>query len=503
MIIINNINEVLRFLSSILHKIKEDIMARITVAKGDGIGPEIMNATLDIILAAGADLQIDEIEVGEKVYLAGNTAGIAKESWDIIRRNKIFLKAPITTPQGGGYKSLNVTTRKFLGLYSNVRPCVSMHPFVDTKHPVMDVVIIRENEEDLYAGIEHQQTDEVIQCLKLISRPGCEKIVRYAFEYAKHYGRKKVTCFTKDNIMKQTDGLFHQVFDEIAVEYPEIENEHWIIDIGAAKLADTPEIFDVLVMPNLYGDVLSDVAAQIAGSVGLAGSANIGEECAMFEAIHGSAPRRAGQNLANPSGLLQGAVMMLNHLGQTEVAEQVQNAWLRTIEDGIHTYDIFKEGVSSQKVGTKEFAEAIIANLGKQPQTLKPVFFSKGSSLNLPKYVKKPASKKDLVGVDLFVHWNGTKPDELAVKIQTLNNAEAKLSMITNRGIKVWPEGFEETFCTDHWRCRFKPSEGNTFTKEQIINLLSTGLENEIDIIKTENLYEFDGKSGFSLGQGQ
>ncbi len=503
MIIINNINEVLRFLSSILHKIKEDIMARITVAKGDGIGPEIMNATLDIILAAGADLQIDEIEVGEKVYLAGNTAGIAKESWDIIRRNKIFLKAPITTPQGGGYKSLNVTTRKFLGLYSNVRPCVSMHPFVDTKHPVMDVVIIRENEEDLYAGIEHQQTDEVIQCLKLISRPGCEKIVRYAFEYAKHYGRKKVTCFTKDNIMKQTDGLFHQVFDEIAKEYPEIENEHWIIDIGAAKLADTPEIFDVLVMPNLYGDVLSDVAAQIAGSVGLAGSANIGEECAMFEAIHGSAPRRAGQNLANPSGLLQGAVMMLNHLGQTEVAEQVQNAWLRTIEDGIHTYDIFKEGVSSQKVGTKEFAEAIIANLGKQPQTLKPVFFSKGSSLNLPKYVKKPASKKDLVGVDLFVHWNGTKPDELAVKIQTLNNAEAKLSMITNRGIKVWPEGFEETFCTDHWRCRFKPSEGNTFTKEQIINLLSTGLENEIDIIKTENLYEFDGKSGFSLGQGQ
>jgi isocitrate dehydrogenase len=305
-------------------------MTRITVAKGDGIGPEIMDATLAIILAAGAKLEIDEIEVGEKVYLAGNTSGIANESWETIRRNKIFLKAPITTPQGGGYKSLNVTTRKFLGLYSNVRPCMSLHPFVSTKHPIMDIVIVRENEEDLYAGIEHQQTDEVVQCLKLISRPGCEKIVRYAFEYAKQQNRKKVTCFTKDNIMKQTDGLFHQVFDEIAKEYPEIENEHWIIDIGAAKMADTPEIFDVIVMPNLYGDVLSDVAAQITGSVGLAGSANIGEECSMFEAIHGSAPRRAGQNVANPSGLLQGAIMMLNHIGQTEIAEKVQNAWLKT-----------------------------------------------------------------------------------------------------------------------------------------------------------------------------
>jgi isocitrate dehydrogenase len=156
-------------------------MTRITVAKGDGIGPEIMDATLKILKAAGAQIEIDEIEIGEKVYLSGNTSGIAKESWDIIRRNKVFLKAPITTPQGGGYKSLNVTTRKFLGLYANIRPCLSLHPFIDTKHPNMDLVIIRENEEDLYAGIEHQQTDEVIQCLKLISRPGCEKIVRYAF----------------------------------------------------------------------------------------------------------------------------------------------------------------------------------------------------------------------------------------------------------------------------------------------------------------------------------
>lgn len=478
-------------------------MTRITVAKGDGIGPEIMDATLDILKAAGAQLEIDEIEVGEKVYLAGNTAGIAAESWDTIRRNKVFLKAPITTPQGGGYKSLNVTTRKFLGLYANVRPCMSLHPFVKTKHPIMDIVIVRENEEDLYAGIEHQQTDEVVQCLKLISRPGCEKIVRYAFEYAKQQNRKKVTCFTKDNIMKQTDGLFHQVFDEIAKEYPNIENEHWIIDIGAAKMADTPEAFDVIVMPNLYGDVLSDVAAQITGSVGLAGSANIGETCSMFEAIHGSAPRRAGQNVANPSGLLQGAIMMLNHIGQSDVAERVQNAWLKTLEDGIHTYDIYKEGTSKQKVGTKEFAAAVIANLGEQPGILKPVSYSKNEALNLPKYIRKPAANKELVGVDVFVHWNGTDPDTLADLLQPMRSNGLELTMITNRGIKVWPDGFSETFCTDHWRCRFKPAGGGNMQKGDIVWLLNTALEAGIDAIKTENLYAFDGKAAYSLGQGQ
>ena len=482
---------------------KSSIMNKITVAKGDGIGPEIMEATLEIIMASGAKIEIEEIEVGEKVYLAGNTSGIATESWDIIRRNKVFLKAPITTPQGGGYKSLNVTTRKFLGLYSNVRPCMSLHPFVKTKHPVMDMVIVRENEEDLYAGIEHQQTDEVIQCLKLISRPGCEKIVRYAFEYAKQYGRKKVTCFTKDNIMKQTDGLFHRVFDEIAKEYPEIENEHWIVDIGAAKLADTPEIFDVIVMPNLYGDILSDVAAQITGSVGLAGSANIGEECAMFEAIHGSAPRRAGQNLANPSGLLQGAIMMLNHIGETEAAEKIQNAWLKTMEDGIHTYDIFKEGTSKQQVGTKEFAQAVIANLGNKPSLLKAVSYANSAALNLPKYKRKPAAKKELMGVDLFVHWTGTNPDELAKIVSQLEKDDIKLSMITNRGIKVYPDGFPETFCTDHWRCRFKPAGNNGITKSNIIELLTNAMTSNIDIIKTENLYAFDGVAAYSLGQGQ
>jgi isocitrate dehydrogenase len=479
-------------------------MTKITVAKGDGIGPEIMDATLRIIQAAGAQLDIDEIDVGEKVYLAGNTAGISKEAWETIRRNKIFLKAPITTPQGGGYKSLNVTTRKTLGLFANVRPCKSLHPYISTKHPKMDVVIVRENEEDLYAGIEHQQTDEVVQCLKLISRPGCEKIITYAFEYAKKFGRKKVTCFTKDNIMKQTDGLFHKVFDEIAAKYPEIENEHWIIDIGAAKLADSPETFDVIVMPNLYGDVLSDIAAQITGSVGLAGSSNIGHDHAMFEAIHGSAPRRAGQNLANPTGLLQGAILMLQHIGQSDIAAKVQNAWLKTMEDGIHTYDVYDEETSTQKVGTKEFADAVIERLGQVPTKLEKVDFKNTGGIEIPRHTRKPRKEKVLEGVDVFVDWEGTDPDVIGEKMSKgMNTDVLELTMITNRGVKVWPNGYEETFCTDHWRCRFKAVEGKTATKEDIIEVLNKAVEIGIDTIKTENLYTFDGERGYSLGQGQ
>ena len=478
----------------------------ITVANGDGIGPEIMAATLRILEAAEAPLEIDTIDIGEKVYLSGNTAGIATSSWDSLRRTKVFLKAPITTPQGKGYKSLNVTVRKVMGLYANVRPCVSYDPFIETKHPGMDVVVVRENEEDLYAGIEHRQTNQVYQCLKLISRPGSEKIVRYAFDYARRNSRKKVTCFTKDNIMKMTDGLFHKVFDEIAAEYPDIENEHWIVDIGAAKLADTPEAFDVVVMPNLYGDVLSDVAAQIAGSVGLAGSANIGEHVAMFEAIHGSAPRRAGQNLANPSGLLLGAVMMLVHVGLNEHAEKVHNAWLRAIEDGIHTYDIYDEKVSKQKVGTNEFATAVIQRLGQTPQILKPRKYkaADGESLASTATASTATPKKEMVGVDVFLDWTKGSPNDLGGKLSELNGEGLKLTMISNRGVKVWPEGHKETFCSDHWRCRFRGEGGdNAVSHTQVIALLNRIAGAGYDFIKTEGLYMFDGERGFSLDQGE
>ena len=478
----------------------------VTVAYGDGIGPEIMKATLRILDAAGAALDYEPIELGEAVYLHGITAGIEPEAWESIRRNRVLLKAPITTPQGGGYKSMNVTLRKTLGLYANVRPAVAYAPFVKTRHPQMDVVIVRENEEDLYGGIEHQQTDEVVQCLKLVSRPGCERIIRHAFEYARANGRRKVTCMTKDNIMKKTDGLFHKVFDEVAAQYPDVANEHMIIDIGAARLADTPEMFDVIVTLNLYGDIISDIAAQVAGSVGLAPSANIGEHAAMFEAIHGSAPQIAGQGIANPSGLLLSAVMMLVHVGQPLVAEKIHNAWLRTIEEGIHTADIYEETISSGRVGTEAFAEAVIERLGLPPRMLAAVRYAAEQSNSQLKgicYTRPSAAVKQLVGVDVFLDWRGTNPDELGEKLRAAGSADLSLSMITNRGVKVWPNGMPETFCTDHWRCRFHAPVDARTAPGEILALLGRVHALAFDCIKTENLYTFDGKAGYSLGQGQ
>jgi isocitrate dehydrogenase len=475
----------------------------ITVAHGDGIGPEIMDATLRILEAGGANLAIETIEIGEAVYNRGLSAGIEPSAWESLRRTKVFLKAPITTPQGGGFKSLNVTVRKTLGLFANVRPCPSYSPYIATKHPNMDVVIVRENEEDLYAGIEHRQTADVYQCLKLISRPGSERLVRYAFEYATRYGRKKVTCFTKDNIMKLTDGLFHKVFDEVAAEYPEIESEHWIVDIGAAKLADTPEAFDVVVMPNLYGDILSDVAAQIAGSVGLAGSANIGADFAMFEAIHGSAPRRAGQNMANPTGLLLGAVQMLVHIGQGDVATKVHNAWLKTIEDGVHTYDVYDESVSTQKVGTREFADAVIERIGQEPSTLKAVSYPVSGDPIVVKVTPQPVPVKEQVGIDVFVEWRESV-ESLGALIESNLPDGVGLVMISNRGQKVYPGGAPETFCVDHWRCRVQPLQaGAPLATADAIAVLSRLDAAGLPFLKTEGLYTFDGEPGYSLGQGQ
>lgn len=474
----------------------------IAVAHGDGIGPEIMDATLHILTAAGTHLDFRKIEIGEKLYLKGQKSGIDPSTWEILKECQAFLKAPITTPQGGGYKSLNVTFRTTLGLYANVRPCVSYSPFVATKHPLMDVVIVRENEEDLYAGIEYRQTPDVCETIKIISRPGTEKIVRYAFEYAKANKRKKVTCFTKDNIMKFTDGLFHKVFDEIAAQYPDIINEHWIVDIGAAKLADTPEAFDVIVLPNLYGDILSDVAAQIAGSVGLAGSANIGEKGAMFEAIHGSAPRRAGQNVANPSGLILASVLMLEHIGLVEAAAQIHNAWLKTIEDGIHTYDIYKEGISKSKVGTKEFAEAVVKRLGQKPEQLKAASQCSKERSNISQPASysssQSAKKRSLVGCDVFIYAHQSV-NQIQEKLNHLKAEGLKLTLISNRGVQAWPNAHPDTSFIEQWRCRFMSnSSGATVSPQQIVLLLKELADSHIDFIKTENLYSFDGVAGYS-----
>jgi isocitrate dehydrogenase len=479
---------------------------KITVAYGDGIGPEIMKATLSILDAAGAQLEYDVIEIGEQVYLKGISSGMEPNAFESLRETKVFLKSPITTPQGGGFKSLNVTTRKSFGLFANVRPCKAFSPFIKTHFPKTDLVIIRENEEDLYAGIEHRQTNEVVQCLKLISQPGSEKIVRYAFEYAKKYGRKKVTCMTKDNIMKLADGLFHRTFDEIAKEYPEIQTDHKIIDIGTALIAERPEVFDVIVTLNLYGDIISDVAAQVTGSVGLGGSANVGEEVAMFEAIHGSAPDITGMGIANPSGLLNGAIMMLVHIGQPEVAEKISNAWMRTLEDGIHTGDIYQEGLSKRKVGTQEFAEAVIERLGLNPTSMSPVVFDKED--NKPMDTKLRARvipQKELIGTDVFIDWNqdGRDPNVIGERLRKVNAGGLQLQLITNRGVKVFPAGMKETFCTDHWRARFTMADQSKISHAQILDLLKQIGDLGFDYIQTANLYTFDGVRGYSLAQGE
>jgi isocitrate dehydrogenase len=479
---------------------------KITVAYGDGIGPEIMESTLLILKEARAKISIETIEVGKLMYERGFTSGIPPEAWHSIERNKILLKGPITTPQGSGYKSLNVTMRKALGLYSNVRPCMSYHPFVATHHPGMDVVIVRENEEDLYAGIEYRQSHNVYQSIKLITQTGSEKIIRYAFDYAVKNNRSKVTCFSKDNIMKFTDGLFHKVFDEIAKEYPQIVADHYIVDIGTARLANKPQIFDVVVTSNLYGDIISDVVAEISGSVGLAGSANIGEEFALFEAIHGSAPDIADKNVANPSGLINAAVMMLAHIGQGTIAGNIHNAWLKTIEDGMHTADIYNEETSKKKLGTDEFTQEVISRLGSNPSNFKtrqyPNIASQAavfeSSINT-------AEIKTLVGVDIVLNINNETPDILAENIaKIIKRGDLSLKMISVKGLKVWPDSGNIPIKSDEWNLRFVPtSNEKTIDHSSILKLLEQLHKAEIDFVRTNNLYMFGDKLGFSLAQGE
>ncbi len=490
----------------------------ITIAYGDGIGPEIMDSALMILREAGADLKFNIIEVGKNIYEKGFNSGLMPSAWDGLAESRVLLKAPITTPQGGGYKSLNVTLRKKLGLFANVRPVASFYPFIATNFPKMDVVIVRENEEDLYAGIEYRQCEETYECLKLVTREGCEKIVRYAFEYAVANNRKKVSCFSKDNIMKMTDGLFHKVFDEIAKEYPQIQNDHYIVDIGTARLAAKPQIFDVIVTMNLYGDIISDVAAEISGFVGLAGSANIGRDYAMFEAIHGSAPDIAGKNIANPTGLLNASVMMLLHIGQNEVANKIRNALYKTLEEGIHTADIYNEEISKKQVGTKEFTEAVISRLGQVPEKLAQANFAKNTEkkAEVAKATKSIATRS-LIGFDLFIDWN-EEFEALIALLNILESEKLEVKMISAKGLLLWPhidKHMMPNFTKGQVILRFVGkgitgknsndiiNSAKSINRQDIIEMLNILNERNVDFIKYEGLYLFDGKPGFTSGQGE
>jgi isocitrate dehydrogenase len=473
----------------------------VTVARGDGIGPEIMEATLLILQEAGAQLDYEFVDLGEKVFQRGIMNGIDPVAWESIRRTHLLLKSPITTPQGGGYKSVNVALRKAFGQFANVRPVRTFDGVVQSKHKAVDMVIVRENEESLYAGIEYRQTLDTCHSVKLYSRTGCELIIRYAYEYARANGRQKVTCLVKDNIMKITDGLFHKVFDAIGQEYPDLKKETLIVDIGMARIADTPERFDVVVAENLYGDIVSDIASQVAGSVGLAGSMNLGEGCAMFEAVHGSAPDITGKGIANPSGLLNGAILMLGHIGQGDVGARIGNALLATLENGQHTSDIAADKLKA--LSTMEFAKAVVKNLGKMPGKLQP-FEGARAAVMLPKATETTVSTrtKRLTGVDVFVESAKADAQVLGKHLESCGTVELPLASLSSRGLLMYNpknplQKPEIEAATDLWMARFMGDEG-ALTHRDIAKILHNIQLMGLDWVKVENLYTFDHASGYA-----
>lgn len=480
-------------------------MTSISVAYGDGIGPEIMDSVLQIIKESGAKVKIETIEIGENIYKRGLQSGITDSALDSIARTKVLLKAPITTPQGKGHKSLNVTLRKKLNLYANIRPCIS---YLDDKK--IDLVIIRENEEDLYSGVEYRQTYDQYYSYKIISYSASERICKYAFEYAKVNKRKKVTCFIKDNIMKMTDGTFHMAFHNIAKEYPEIESNSMIIDIGTAKLAKYPQDFDVIVTENLYGDIISDVAAELTGSVGLAGSVNIGTEYAMFEAVHGSAPDISGKNIANPSALLNATVSMLHYIKQSDIANKIFKSWLYTIqEEKIHTLDIFIEGKSKYKASTKEFTDSIIRNMNNKKIDYTQPHFIQSNVVNREWFIKQSEKltkdkiecnkTRKLIGVDIYI--DTTDTDDLLEKLKAFNvTTDFVLCSISVKGINVYPE---KQIIKPNWNdnpsCRFLVPQTSNMKNSDIHSLLKEFENNNIEFTKFEKLYTYDDVYGFSI----
>jgi isocitrate dehydrogenase len=470
-------------------------MTKICVAYGDGIGPEIMTSVISILKAAKVELDYETVDVGEKVYLSGISHGISDDAWNKILQNKILLKGPMTTPLGGGYKSINVTLRKKLGLFANVRPVVSYSPFIKCNAQNMDVVIVRENEEDLYSGIEYQTTENSYVAVKLISETGSRKIIKYAFDYAVSNGRKKVTCITKNNIMKLSDGAFARIFDEVVKDYPQIEHNHMIVDIGSARIASKPETFDVIVTLNLYGDIISDIAAEAAGAVGIAGSANIGGDYAMFEAVHGSAPDIAGQGKANPSGLLSAAIMMLRHLKMHEKANLIENAWLATIEAGVHTADLYSG--TGKLVSTTEFTEAVIQNIGNKPNTLKASEKQAGEVQNKSLQTSNHKKSHKVIGCDVYIRSANTKDFHSLQDLQTDN---LKLSFIGHKGLVIWP-GSPNDSELDMLQLRFISS--SEISQSEIIKLQQMITNKNLEIVMVNTLSEYDGKQGFSKGQGE
>jgi isocitrate dehydrogenase len=483
------------------YKLDSSGRKRVTLILGDGIGPEVSNATRRIIEAAGVAIAWEEQEAGAEVFKRGLPSGVPPETIASIRDTRVALKGPLETPIGFGEKSANVTLRKLFETYANVRPVREL-PGVKTPFAGrgIDLVVVRENVEDLYAGIEHMQTPGVAQCLKLMSQKGCERIVRLAFEVAVAEGRKTVHCATKANIMKLTEGLMKKTFERIAEEYPKIEAHHIIIDNCAHQMVRFPEQFDVIVTSNMNGDILSDLTSGLIGGLGFAPGANLGDDVAIFEAVHGSAPKYAGKDVINPSAVLLSGTMMLRHLDEFAAASAIENAVMVTLEEGIYTRDVSPSG----SVSTTAFTDRVIKNLGKrserwQARDHKELRISRLDSAR--DYVRPKARRT--AGADIFVE-SALSPEELGKSLETIAEGSVlRLKMISNRGTMVYPTTGGMTDCVDHWRCRFVLRDPSAKLEDpQLLDLLGR-IAGTYRWMHVEKLEEIDGTAAFTRAQGE
>ena len=474
---------------------------KITVIPGDGIGPEVVSAALKVIEASGVDIEPEICLAGAEAFSKGIESGVPDETRESIERTKVALKGPLETPIGYGNKSANVTLRTLFETFGNLRPVRELPgvttPFTGRK---LDIVIVRENVEDLYTGIEYMQTPGVAQALKIISRTGCEKIVELAFEFAVAAGRKRVHCATKANIMKLTEGMLQHTFEDIAPRYPQIEAKHILIDNCAHQLAMRPEQFDVIVTTNMNGDILSDLTSGLTGGLGFAPSANIGSEAAIFEAVHGSAPDIAGKNVANPTAIILSAAMMLRHIGEGEAANDIEQAVLVTLESGVRSGDMAGTAKASS---TTEFADAIIANLGKESRTSASRDFR---AVRIPEAAEAvqavEVGNRRVTGIDVFIE-SSLQPEELGADLSEIcADSTCNLQMIGNRGNTVWPvEDGRKVTLVDQYRCRFmKKSRNEQLSNPEILALL-TRIGESHTWMHVEKLQQFDGDDAFSRTQ--
>jgi isocitrate dehydrogenase len=475
------------------------VTASVTLIHGDGIGKEVVDAAVEMVKASGAQVQWEHAVAGEQAFKAGVASGVPEETMESIRNTKVVLKGPLGTPIGFGEKSANVTLRKLFETYANIRPVQEM-PGVPTPFSGrgIDLVVVRENVEDLYAGIEHMQTPDVAQCLKLISRLGCARIARTGLELAVAQGRTNVAVATKSNIMKFTEGMMQREFLAAAEDYPTLDTWHVIVDNCAHQLVKAPEQFEVIVTTNMNGDILSDLTSALVGGLGFAPSANLGNEVAIFEAVHGSAPKYAGKDVANPSAVALSAVMMLRHLGQFEEATRMEQAILRTLEDGIHTQDV-KVG---EPVGTRAYTDAVIARMG-QTSSLPS---RNHSRINLPQIaredVRSNAGAREYVGADVFVE-TADSPAQLGERMTRIaKGTQFKLKMVSNRGTVVWPATGGSTDCVDHFRCRFMLVPGAVWDGDTLLDLLKV-ISSSYRWMHVEKLDQVDGEPGFTRAQGE